>query len=152
MKSRILIRSGMLNSSHNGEFIELNSNKVPIPYKHSDEPHVWTVWEHKLHSQIYYGERMALLSIFCFVTIVAVLGNLLTLYVVATRYGKFCEFSPHENLFAEDSSVCSSKPASSHLLWVIWFMPFPVGLITSQNYFSTLPYGWEKSLLWKINS
>lgn len=85
-----LIRSGMLNSSllsvHNGEIIEFKYiNDMQVQHKQNDEPHTWTVWEHKLHSQIYYGERIALLSIFCFVTIVAVLGNILTLYVVVTR-------------------------------------------------------------------
>lgn len=79
----------MLNSSHlsvyNGEIFEFYTDEEPATYKQNDEPHIWTVWEHKLHSQIFYGERIVFLSIFCFVTIVAVLGNLLTLYVVGTR-------------------------------------------------------------------
>lgn len=50
-----------------------------------DEPHYWTVWEYKLYTEILNGERIILLSIFCFVTIVAVVGNLLTLYVVLTK-------------------------------------------------------------------
>lgn len=71
-------------SVHNGEIIE---SKYPGDRRmqRNDEPHYWTVWEHKLHSQIYYGERISLLVSFCFVTIVAVVGNLLTLYVVLSR-------------------------------------------------------------------
>jgi hypothetical protein len=50
-----------------------------------DEPQqYWTMWEYKLH-QIYYHERITLLCLFCIVTTVAIIGNLLTLYVVLTR-------------------------------------------------------------------
>lgn len=68
--------------AHNGKFIELKSRQH---HTAREEPHFWTIWEYKLHSQLYNGERIAFLTLFCFITFVAVVGNLLTLYVVATR-------------------------------------------------------------------
>lgn len=50
-----------------------------------DVQQYYTEWEYKL-KQIYYHERIALLIMFYVVTAVAIIGNILTLYVVITRY------------------------------------------------------------------
>ena len=75
-------------SVHNGDgerkiIIEKYTSQVEADVK-VDEPQYWTVWENKLQT-IYYSERITFLCIFCFVTFVAIIGNLLTLYVVITR-------------------------------------------------------------------
>jgi hypothetical protein len=68
-------------------FLDVKSKFIELKARQHarEEPHYWTVWESKLHSNLYYSERIAFLSLFCFITFVAVVGNLLTLYVVATR-------------------------------------------------------------------
>lgn len=66
----------------------LSPHHIELKSRHQharEEPHYWTVWEHKLHSQFHYSERMVFLTLFCVVTFVAVVGNVLTLYVVASR-------------------------------------------------------------------
>jgi hypothetical protein len=72
----------MLNLSQSGVF------DVAARTKYSndgvDNPQLWTIWEKKLQT-LNYGERIAFLSAYSCVTFVAVVGNLLTLYVVATR-------------------------------------------------------------------
>lgn len=83
----------MFNSFHTSvhsesEYIIGKYSSSAEPNVKVDEPQYWTVWESKLQT-IYYSERITFLCIFCVVTFVAAIGNILTLLVVITRFVPF---------------------------------------------------------------
>ena len=81
----------MLNLSHSSVHNGGDTGRIAIQKSSDAELEVivdvqqyYTEWEYKL-KQIYYHERIALVIIFYAVTTIAIIGNILTLYVVITR-------------------------------------------------------------------
>lgn len=81
----------MLNLSHSSVHNSGDSERIAVQQSSDAEMEVivdvqqyYTEWEYKL-KQIYYHERIALVIIFYAVVTIAIIGNILTLYVVITR-------------------------------------------------------------------
>lgn len=85
----------MLNLSHSSVHNGGDSGRIAVQQSSNAEMEVivdvqqyYTEWEYKL-KQIYYHERIALVIIFYAVVTIAIIGNILTLYVVITRFEIF---------------------------------------------------------------
>ncbi|XP_070503098.1 neuropeptide Y receptor type 5-like [Chironomus tepperi] len=123
----------MLNLSHSSVHNSGDSGRIVVQQSSDAELEVivdvqqyYTEWEYKL-KQIYYHERIALVIIFYVVTTIAIIGNILTLYVVITRKQRL--------LF----KTCLLSLALSDLIYAI---------TCGANYISKLHH--EMSALWYL--